>query len=216
MTVAQYQKVHELNQTTPDTVEQLGWIICALYNKSEAEVNSYSPRKFLRIVSKISKQITAKPSRFFAISLQTDATKITLGQFIECQYWLRDGRNVIEVLDLVAASILIKRTEHGKDADYIRSQPFTKVLPKVEAFVTSMNSLIKNYSGLFELSQDEDEEPEKPHPFITQYGWIFSATAVAEHERITLDQAFDIGIIQALNALAFLKSKQAYEKLKAK
>jgi hypothetical protein len=53
---------------------------------------------------------------------------------------------------------------------------------------------------------------EKPHSFIEQYGWIYSAKEVAQHEGITLDKAFDLPILQAFNALAYLKSEQAYQK----
>ena len=215
MTVAQFQRLHEINNTTPDTVERLGWIICDIYSKTEGEVNEWKPAKFFRYVARLERQIKAKPSKLFKVRLQSDASKITLGQFIECQHWLKN--DVIPALDLVSASLLIKRKDHAQDAERIRSKPFTAVYYQVLAFVESMNALIKSYSGLFEQDETEEEgEKETVHPFIERYGWMFSAKQLAEYEGVTLEEVYNIPIIQAFNGLSYLKSKAGYEKMKSK
>jgi len=43
------------------------------------------------------------------------------------------------------------------------------------------------------------------------YGWIYQATLIAEHEKIKLDEVYELQTIQALNDLAYLKSKNAYD-----
>ena len=215
MTVAQFQKIHEINNTTPDTVERLGWIICALYNKTEEEVNDWNPKKFFKYVARIEKQINGKPSKLLQTKLQSDASNITLGQFIECQHWLKN--DVIQSLDLVAASLLFKRKDHAADAERVRNKPFAFIYLQVQQFIESMNKLIQSYAGLFEQEETEDDEPkEKAHPFIERYGWIFSAKELATYEGITLEQVYDIPIIQAFNGLSYLKAKASYEKMKSK
>lgn len=215
MTVAQFQKVNEINTTTPDTVERLGWIVCHIYGLTEAKVNAMEPKPFLKLLSKIEKQMTAKPYRWQRIKIQIDATKITLGQFIECQHWLKN--DAIAALDLVAASLLLKRGNHKADAIKMKQRPFNQVLPKVQVFIESMNSMIGNYKGLFEVTEPvEGEEPEKLHPFIDRYGWIYSAKELAAYECITLEQAYTLPIIQAFNGLSYLKAKQSYDKAQAK
>jgi hypothetical protein len=47
--------------------------------------------------------------------------------------------------------------------------------------------------------------------FMSQFGWIYNATIVADHERITLDETFNLPTIQFLNDLAFLKAKSDHE-----
>lgn len=217
MTVAQLQYVNQIDKTTPDTIERLGWIVCHLFGLSEDRVNRMNEGKFFKLVAKVERMMAAKPSRLRRVVLQTDATKITLGQFIECQHWLKN--DLIQVLDLVAASIKIKRTDHATDALKMKGKPFTLVLPKVNEFVLSMNSLIKNYSELFEIYDDEEAEerqPENVHPFMQQYSWLYSASEIAAYEGIPLDKAYDLPVLQAFNGLAYLKSKAAYEKWKAK
>jgi hypothetical protein len=43
------------------------------------------------------------------------------------------------------------------------------------------------------------------------YGWIYQATIIADHEKIKLEEVYNLPTLQALNDLAYLKSKNAYE-----
>ena len=214
MTVATYQQVHEINQVNPDTIERLARVVCLVYNLPEQSVNMMHPAIFLWKVRRIEAN-AKKRSIFFKPRLQTDAAKLTLGQFIECQHWLKN--DAIQSLDLVAASILKRRGDHAKDAERMRKAKVGDILPKVEAFITSMNALIKSYAGLFDINDDEGEQrAEEVHPFVERYGWIFSAKEVAAYECITLDKAFNLPVMQAFNGLSYLKAKQAYDKAQSK
>jgi hypothetical protein len=67
-----------------------------------------------------------------------------------------------------------------------------------------------SFGSLFERRDPEDtDEPTQPDEFTDYYGWIFNTSAIAEYERITLDQAYDLPVMQALNDLSYLKAKQA-------
>ena len=48
--------------------------------------------------------------------------------------------------------------------------------------------------------------------FMAQYGWIYQATIVAEHQRIELDRAYVMPTVAFLNALAYLKAKGEHER----
>jgi hypothetical protein len=87
----------------------------------------------------------------------------------------------------------------------------------VKEFLESFQKLIDGYSGLFDKDEVIDEdEPLKPeedkHPFLTQYGWLYSARQVAKDLGLKLDDAFKLPILEALNTLAYLKSEQSYIK----
>jgi hypothetical protein len=47
---------------------------------------------------------------------------------------------------------------------------------------------------------------------MRKYGWIYQATIIADHERIRLDEVYELPTIQALNDLAYLKSKSAFDR----
>ena len=65
-------------------------------------------------------------------------------------------------------------------------------------------------------AKEEVEEPKKKHVFPERYGWMYSTKEVADYEGIKLNDAYDINIIQALNAMSYLKSKASYEKWQSK
>ena len=75
----------------------------------------------------------------------------------------------------------------------------------------------KEFKGLFDQSDESEGDDGIPDRsgvsvFMQHFGWIYQATLVAEHERITLEQAFEIKTINFLNDLVYLKSKSDYEK----
>ena len=88
-------------------------------------------------------------------------------------------------------------------------------------FVESFNALVLRYAGLFDIELDEDGnvvEGEKVEvaPFLKRYGWIFSATQIAQLKGITLDKAFEVNVVEAFNYLGYLKAKQKYDEDQAK
>jgi hypothetical protein len=175
------------------------------------------PRKFLKLSKKVEKSfigIDKKPF-YSRIKLNVDAFSITLGQFIEVQHFLKLGE--IDSMHLVGASIWEDKREHKLKAEILLNKNIRYVLKDISAFLLSFANLLNSYKGLFEaeeqnLEGEEDAKVEKPHPFIEQYGWIYSAKQVAEHEGITLDKAFELPVLQAFNTLAYLKSYQSYQK----
>jgi hypothetical protein len=46
---------------------------------------------------------------------------------------------------------------------------------------------------------------------MRDFGWIYQASLVAEFERITMEEVYDIPTIQFLNDLSYLKAKNEYE-----
>ena len=73
----------------------------------------------------------------------------------------------------------------------------------------------RNYPILFgEGTGGKDNgEPDQSieRVFARYYGWIYSATVVADHERISLDAAFELPVLQFLNAMAYMKMKNKVE-----
>ncbi len=226
MTVSQYKAIHEINTTTPDTVERHAWIICALFGKEPDDVATWSGIKFLRYCAKTERRLSAKPRRLFGrVRLQTNAARLTFGQFIEVQHWLKGcpvtGTNEIDIipaLDMIAASIRQTPAEdHAAEVERMRRRHFAGILQQVIAFVESQNELITQYAGLFdkedETPEDEELRPkEAEHPFTERYGWIYAAEDVARLKGIPLDDVYRLPVIEAFNYMAYLKSKTAFIK----
>jgi hypothetical protein len=213
MTLQQYQRIAVFYNQSDDEITQVALIVCDMFNLSHEEVDNMQPKQFIKYSNKVTKQFKklGKKPYFGRLKLETDAKKITLGQFIEVQHFLKMGE--IDAMHLVTASIWGSSKAHDVKADLLLKKHIRYILADYTTFLQSFSELLQGYKGLFESEEvEEDGKMEKPHPFIEQYGWIYSAKEVAQHEGITLDKAFDLPILQAFNALAYLKSEQSYQK----
>ena len=216
MTLSQYQRIASFWDSENDEVTQIALIVCDMYGMTYDEVNTMNPKKFIRLSKQIEKsfiRLDKKPF-FSSYKFTTDATKINLGQFIEVQHFMKQGE--IDAMHLISASIWQDKRDHALKASILLNLNVRHVLKDFTLFLLSFSELLKSYKGLFEVDQveeeDEDAKMEKPHSFIEQYGWIYSAKQIAEHEGISLDKAFELPILQAFNTLAYLKSFQSYQK----
>ncbi len=223
MKLYQYQRLAGFYDPENDEIQMISLLICDYFGLELNDIYSMDAKKFIRYTKKIIKifnQVNKKPF-WVRMKFQTDAKKITLGQFIEVQHFLKDGQS--ESLHLVGASIWDDKRDHVHKSELISNMPANYVLNDIMKFINSFNDLINSYKGLFEIqdeteSDDDDEIKtyEEPHEFISKFGWFFSAKQIAEHEGIKLEDAYNLPIIQALNDLAYLKSEQSYKNKKNK
>ena len=82
-------------------------------------------------------------------------------------------------------------------------------------FLSIINEVDRRYPVLFGgAERPDDSEPDQSieRVFAKHYGWIYSTSLVADLERITLDQAFELPIYQYLNGLAYCKMKEKLER----
>ena len=213
MTTDKYQKIYKIIEDNEDVIEQCAFICCEIYDKSVDEVNNMNPKKFIKLSDKMAKILNPK-KHLFPIKMTTDATKINLGQFIECQEWLKG--DVVHSMHKVAASIMVKRKNHKTDSEKLLNTNVWRIYYNVVLFIESFSDLFKRYKGLFEVDEknlDEEIKPRfKKEPiFMKKFGWIYSAKEVADFHGIKINDAYEMNIIEALNTLSYLKSKTKYE-----
>lgn len=194
-----------------DDISHMALIACSLYGYSEDYVDNMKPTKALKLFKKVGKQVARceKPYLFFTHKMQIDAFKLTFGQFIEINHWLKGGE--IESYHLIAASA-IGSDNHKILADKILHQDVRRILLPVRKLLHSYAELLAAYSNLFEIEKVESEgESEPSHPFIEQYGWLFTAKQVSEHLGLNVNDVYNIGIIEAFNTMAYLKTFNQYQ-----
>jgi hypothetical protein len=75
--------------------------------------------------------------------------------------------------------------------------------------------LDKEFEGLFDKGDDDQDEQisgrSSVSNFMRYYGWIYQTELVANFEKITLEQCYELPLLQYLNDLAYLKAKGEYE-----
>jgi hypothetical protein len=75
----------------------------------------------------------------------------------------------------------------------------------------------RSYKGLLgggddQTGEDTDGSGDLVEKFNKRYGWMYSTKQVAEFERITVDQTYQLGVVHVMNVLSYLKAKEANDK----
>ena len=83
-------------------------------------------------------------------------------------------------------------------------------------FLSIIRGIDKRFAALFDKGVEEDNDSGQgsggSNSFAANYGWIYSTEQVAELERISLDAAYDMNILQYLSDLVYIKEKQKNER----
>jgi len=215
-----FQQIEWINgRSDIDDLDKVCWITCEVFGLTEYELNEMKARiaaKKMRAVVRLMESRPEGEARkcIGPYEINYDPAAMTLGQFVELRHFLECP---IAMGHLALASIASIRGEpyisdgHILRADYFLRQPVLNLMASLKEFAERFNEFIGTYNSLFGLDKDMFDQGQQVDRFNKQYGWIYSATVIAEHERITLDQAFGIPIRQAFNDLIYLKAKGRYE-----
>lgn len=212
MTIENYQELFRIQQSSFDEVDKMALMVCCLFNIDAAKVDNMQPKKFLRLMQRLTNRFeNTQPKWYHKRKVKVDATTLTASEFVELQHWMKS--DVISNLNLIVASILLKKTNHKRDANRVLKSDVAKYLNDTLKLIESLKELLENYKGLFESDSDAESET---HNFIETYGWFFSIESVAEYLRITINDVYKIGVLEFLNSLSYLKNKQKYLQWQAK
>lgn len=162
--------------------------------------------------------------RYYRVN--ADAERMAAARYIEVKTFYSNG--YVQNMHRIIASFVVPvsrwgfkyrdlkydATKHEQYSNDMLTLPFPLAYGLAMHFLNLINVIDKKYPLLFESTGGEDDESQMgiEQVFSKYYGWIFSTTQVAEHERITLDATFELPVLQYLNDLAYLKMKGKVEK----
>jgi hypothetical protein len=208
-----FQRLDEINNRDIPDMDKAFLSACIVFDFTEYEFDNLPLKKAMRYVSKVEKIIESdlelKLQKIGKFSMECDPSKLTFGQFIDLVFFLQSP---MQNMHYVLASLASKDADtHKERAEYFLAQPIGKLMGCYKTFLDNFEAFQKEYKSLFGLDEDVAGEGASINKFNKRYGWIYSASMVAEYERITLDDAFALPIRRALNDLAYLKAKSKYE-----
>lgn len=219
ITLGKYRQLDEINNREIPDIDRVLFSTCVVFDMTEYQLDNAEPKKVVKMMNRMRSvfetPINAKPfnkiGRYF---INYDISKMTFGQYIELAFFLSNKpiQNAHFVMATISSQWLRKHTaiDHRKKANYYLDQPVDKIIGALGRITENFAEFNKEYKSLFgvdkEVSGDVQEDM-----FNKRYGWIYSASQVAEYERITNDEAFALPVRQALNDLIYIKAKAKYE-----
>lgn len=209
-----YQQIESINKQDLQDIDKVLFSACVVFKKTEYELDNEKPKKVLKMMNKL-QSIFETPfnpvacKRIGEYIINYDISLITLGQYVELAYFISDGseKNAHYILATMAKSKT--RKEHRVKADYLYSEPVALVVGAMNDIVKSFDQFNKRFKNFFGVDPNVAGNSQNDE-FNKRYGWIHSATQVAAHEGIPLDEAYKLPVIQAFNDLIFIKAKDKY------
>lgn len=216
ITVGQFQEIEAINNSTMEDIDKVLFSACTVFGVTEYEMNNVSPKKAVKMINAVKRvfesELKTKPeANIGRYTAEYDVSRLSFGQYVEVSFF----RSISQIHYLLASITKDKygvndSMRHREKADGFLLLPITKVLGSVNLFNENLEKFNAEYNTLFGLGDDYDPRI-TGHRFNKRYGWVYSASAIAEYERITLDEAYRLPVRQALNDLAYLKEKNNYE-----
>lgn len=215
ITLGKYQRIEDINKQSLPDIDKALYSACVVFDKTEYQLDNEKPAKVLKMMTKMQSifEMPFNPvasKRIGGYMINYDVSRITLGQYIELAYFIADGtaKNAHYILATMATGK--RKTEHRERAEFFQGQPVELVVGAMNAIVKNFDQFNKRFQNLFGVDPIVSGNVQNDE-FNKRYGWIYSATQVAAHEGIPLDDAYKLPIIQAFNDLMFLKAKAKYE-----
>lgn len=218
VSLAKFQQIEEINKRDDDDIDKVLYSVCVLFGVTEYELNNEKPKKALRMIEQVNKLFASKlnpeaKDKIGGYRMNYDIQTITFGQYIELAFFFsnRPERNMHKVLATMATPMSDDVTgDHPVKAEYFMGQPIENVIGALACIRTRFEEFNNEYSHLFGVDPQVYGNVQEDD-FNKRHGWIYSATRVKDHEGITLEDAFNLPVRRALNALVYIKAKDKYD-----
>jgi hypothetical protein len=219
ITLAKFQQIEQVNRQEMPDIDKALFTTCIVFDKTEHQLDNENPKRVMKMMGKMQSifETPFNPNPKTQIGnyvVNYDMSRISLGQYVELSYFITKG--VIGNAHFMLASMASRRrkkytaADHRAKADYFHIQPVELIIGAANLIKENYDRFNSEYKSLFGIDTEVTGDVENDE-FNKRYGWIYSATQVAQHEGITLDAAFGLPIRQAFNDLMFIKAKGKYE-----
>lgn len=221
ITLGQYQEMEKINQRKDlDDLDKVLFTVCALKGMSEQQLDATDAKTVNRLCAEVSKVISSPfmPTAADQIGqyyINYDMDALRFGQYVELQFFLHNGPEIMNCHAILASishemGLPNKSEGHRQRAQYFMGQPIALCIGSMQKFMTAFAEFNAEFKNLFGLDEKVAGPSAMINAFNKRYGWTYSVSRVAEYERITLEQAYDLAARQALNDLQYLKALDAY------
>lgn len=232
LTVRQYQDIQDTVDGCTDDFDRVCLTVSIIFGLTHEQVNNMAPKRFLKLSKRVEEIFKYEPegsavNRVGRYRVNYNVASFKWRQYVEIQHWLREP--IVHAFPLVLASsvnplIGFNSSKHHKGiVKRLAGYSFIDCYFSVKKILENLANLNSLYNPRLEAEDDPDEsqqeveiQEELPEEdfgdsFEEKWGWIYSTKRIAEYRGITLDQAYELTTLQALNSLQFIKDLQKHE-----
>jgi hypothetical protein len=216
----QFQQIDEIINRDIDELDKILFQTCVIFGLTEFQLDNMPPAKAAKLMQKVSTIYTTEfpeviPKKIGKYLIEYDPSKMTMGQYVEVSFFISSGhlKHAHYLLASISRRRFCKRkpSGHKKRADYFLTMSIVETIGAVKAFIANLEAFNAQYKNLFGLDAEVNGEGASSAFFNRRYGWTYSVSQIADYEKITLDEAFNLPVRQGLNDLNYLKEKGKYE-----
>ena len=237
VTVFQWQQLNELyKEYDLDNTKDISIkAVAIITNKTENEILKTPLSDTIKLISKIefikgeipTKRVDYISTKNRRYRCNYNVKDMSAARYIESKHFVTDFTGN---LHMIAASMIVPQKltifgwkddkydarKHEEYANDLLSASIVEVMGSVVFFLSCISHLDKSFSGLFETRDSEDGDVgvssrDSNSVFMREYGWIYQTKLVADHEKISLAESFELSTINFLNDLAYIKSKMEHD-----
>lgn len=223
LTCRQYQEVEEAMNSGCGHFEQVCMVVSAVNRISYLQVNKMSAKRFKRLSTNVEKIFSTKPAgaakwRIGIYKVHYDIGKLKWRQYVEIQHYLKQPIefNFHKILASCVSCITQNTSKrHKQISNRLLNYSFLDCFFSVKQIIENVIELNDRYSEHVDIEEIEDNEEQVQEDysdtFDETWGWLYSTSRIAEHRRISLDEAYELTTMQALNDLQYIKELQKHE-----
>lgn len=226
MTLQMYEHLSKIAESDTDDIEKQIQMVSVLTGKSVKEVEDL-PISVYHDLAKKTVFLMREPAveqiksntvkineRVYVIT--NDVTKITTAQYIDFQEYMKQGKNLANVL----STLLVPKGEKYGEADFLEVKKDIERLPICTAlglyafFFAKICEINRQYATLLNVGTEErggEDESEGADTVVgafgEKWGWISVVDTVSETKRQSMNETFAQPIIETFNILAYTRDK---------
>jgi hypothetical protein len=221
ITLTHYQQIDKINQRKDiDALDKVFFTVCALYGMSEQQLDNAGVKVVDRLCREVNKVLATEfnptaADKLGNYYLDYNCDHLRAAQYVELQYFLHHGENLHNCHSILASIAHDEGRRNASEghkirADHFLTQPVAVCIGSMRRFIESFAAFNAEFKSLFGLDESVAGPNAMINGFNKRYGWTYAVWRVAEYERITLEQAYNLPARQFLNDLQYLKALDKY------
>lgn len=207
LSLKKFQAIEKINSSKDiNEDDKVFHSLCIMEDISPIKLNEMNPKKVVKMIEQMGRKfskINTKPIKAinFRFKIKTNIT--TFGRYMEMIHFFQNGEYE-NAHHIIASCCYGMGYTHKRASLWALSMKASIALTHLKSIAESLNEFNKGYRFLFDSGGSSEGAADD---FSKNFGWFYSASKLAEYERIPLEEVYNMPASKALHGLCYLKAK---------